>query len=98
MNRREFVRSVAMTGVPAVAGASFAVAAVDAEKLGADHDDNERLKGSARRIQQATAAAMAMQRRDWEQGILAQAMLEAGERESVILLTKAAMVQLRQSC
>ena len=36
---------------------------------------------------------MAMQRRDWEQGILAQALLEAGDRESVILLTKAAMVQ-----
>jgi len=46
-----------------------------------------------RRIQKATAAAMAMQRRDWEQGILAQALLEADNREGVILLTKAAMVQ-----
>jgi hypothetical protein len=35
---------------------------------------------SARRIEKATAAAMAMQRRDWEQGILAQAMVEAGDR------------------
>jgi rhamnogalacturonyl hydrolase YesR len=34
-----------------------------------------------------------MERRDWEQGILAQAMLEAGDREMVILLTKAAIVQ-----
>jgi rhamnogalacturonyl hydrolase YesR len=48
---------------------------------------------STRRIQKATAAAMAMQRRDWEQGILAQAMLEAGHREQIILLTKAAIVQ-----
>jgi rhamnogalacturonyl hydrolase YesR len=48
---------------------------------------------SARRIEKATAAAMAMQRRDWEQGILAQAMVEAGDRRNVILLTKAAMVQ-----
>ncbi|MGA2167836.1 MAG: glycoside hydrolase family 88 protein [Terracidiphilus sp.] len=39
------------------------------------------------------AKAMAMQRRDWEQGILAQAMLEANQREQVILLTKAAIVQ-----
>jgi rhamnogalacturonyl hydrolase YesR len=46
-----------------------------------------------RRIQKATAAAMAMQRRDWEQGILAQAMLEANQREQVILLTKAAILQ-----
>jgi rhamnogalacturonyl hydrolase YesR len=36
---------------------------------------------------------MAMQRRDWEQGILAQALVEAGDREKVILLTKAAIVQ-----
>jgi rhamnogalacturonyl hydrolase YesR len=48
---------------------------------------------SARRIEKATAAALAMQRRDWEQGILAQAMVEAGNRELAILLTRAAMVQ-----
>jgi rhamnogalacturonyl hydrolase YesR len=36
---------------------------------------------------------MAMQRRDWEQGVLAQALLEANDREAVILLTKAAIVQ-----
>jgi len=48
---------------------------------------------SRRRIRLATAAGMAMQRRDWEQGIFAQAMLEAGDRENVILLTKAAIVQ-----
>jgi len=36
---------------------------------------------------------MAMQRRDWEQGALAQALLEADDRDGVILLTKAAMVQ-----
>jgi rhamnogalacturonyl hydrolase YesR len=35
---------------------------------------------------------MAMQRRDWEQGILAQAMVEAGDRQRAILLTKAAIV------
>ena len=46
-----------------------------------------------RRISKAAAAAMAMQRRDWEQGILAQAALEAGDRDAVILLTKAAIVQ-----
>jgi rhamnogalacturonyl hydrolase YesR len=45
------------------------------------------------RIARATAAALAMQRRDWEQGTLAQAFLEAGDNANVILLTKAAMVQ-----
>jgi rhamnogalacturonyl hydrolase YesR len=36
---------------------------------------------------------MAMQRRDWEQGILAHAFLEASDRNQVILLTKAAIIQ-----
>ncbi len=48
---------------------------------------------SARWIARATEAALAMQRRDWEQGILAQAFLEAGDRERLIRLTKAAIVQ-----
>jgi rhamnogalacturonyl hydrolase YesR len=34
-----------------------------------------------------------MERRDWEQGILAQAMVEAGDRQKTILLTRAAIVQ-----
>jgi rhamnogalacturonyl hydrolase YesR len=37
-----------------------------------------------------------MQRKDWEQGILAQALLEADQREQVILLTKSAIVQQTQ--
>ncbi len=45
------------------------------------------------RIQKARAAAMAMQRRDWEQGILAQALLETGDREQVVLMTRSAIVQ-----
>ncbi len=93
MNRREFVRSAAMTGVPAIAGAALASATDSAELKRKDHNGNGESTESAHRIRQATAAAMAMQRRDWEQGIFAQAMLEAGERECVILLTKAAMVQ-----
>ena len=44
------------------------------------------------RIAKAAAAALAMQRRDWEQGTLAQAFLETGDNANVILLTKAAIV------
>ena len=44
-------------------------------------------------IPRATAAALAMQRRDWEQGILAQAFLETGDNDNLIRLTKAAIVQ-----
>lgn len=91
MNRRLFLSTAALAGaqgllaqaVPAARGAS----AKD------DGRQDQPQSESARRIAQATAAAMAMQRRDWEQGILAQALMEAGNREAVILLTKAAMVQ-----
>jgi rhamnogalacturonyl hydrolase YesR len=68
-----------------VGSAEYAGANGDA--VGAQKQESERL------IEKATQAAMSMQRRDWEQAILAQAMLEAGDREGMILLTKAAMVQ-----
>lgn len=80
MNRRYFLYGTASLGARgAMAQTKRATAAQDSE--------------SKRRIQKATEAAMAMQRRDWEQGTLAQAMLEADDRERVILLTKAAIVQ-----
>ena len=85
MNRRSFLHSAALTAPLVALPRAWAEAAVGPAKA----LDSE----SARRIERATAAAMAMQRRDWEQGILAQAMLEAGDRENVILLTKAAIVQ-----
>jgi rhamnogalacturonyl hydrolase YesR len=80
MHRRHFLVGTASLGVPkAIAQAARATAAPASE--------------TERRIQKAMAAAMAMQRRDWEQGILAQAALEADNRDAVILLTKAAIVQ-----
>lgn len=48
---------------------------------------------SRRRIARALAAALALQRRDWEQGALAQALLEAGERDTLIRVTRGAMLQ-----
>jgi rhamnogalacturonyl hydrolase YesR len=44
-------------------------------------------------IPRAAAAALSMQRRDWEQGILAQAFLEAGDTDNMIRLTRSAIVQ-----
>jgi len=88
MNRREFVRTLAVSGAPALAGGVFAQSPQPTGAVGEEAGVPE----GARRIKRATDAAMAMQRRDWEQGILAQAMLEAGEREHLIQLTKAAMM------
>src|ERR1022692_2517504 len=82
MDRRNFLITAA--------GAGAQVAwAQTANKTQADGKPSEGLQ----RIARAKRAALAMQRRDWEQGILAQALLEADNREGVILLTKAAMVQ-----
>ena len=44
------------------------------------------------RIQRVMRAMLAMQRRAWEQGVAAQALLELGETEFVILLAKDAVV------
>jgi rhamnogalacturonyl hydrolase YesR len=85
MNRRSFLHSAAVLTAPLAVFPGTAARAASGPAKGKAE--------SARRIEKATAAAMAMQRRDWEQGILAQAMLEAGDRERVILLTRAAMVQ-----
>jgi len=94
MNRRWFLRGIAATATPVVAVEALARAvhnsAIEDDK---EQTDATRLTESKRRITFAIAAGMAMQRRDWEQGILAQAMLQAGEQEKVILLTKAAIVQ-----
>jgi unsaturated rhamnogalacturonyl hydrolase len=48
-------------------------------------DDNER-------VQKVLRAMLAMQRRAWEQGVAAQALLELGETDWVVLLAKDAVV------
>jgi rhamnogalacturonyl hydrolase YesR len=91
MNRRSFLQTAATLTAPlAILPEAVAQAAGSPART---HANDGAQSESARRINLATAAAMAMQRRDWEQGTLAQAMLEAGDRRSMILLTKAAMVQ-----
>jgi rhamnogalacturonyl hydrolase YesR len=47
---------------------------------------------STERIQKVIRAMLAMQRRAWEQGIAAQALLELGETELAVLLAKDAVV------
>ena len=64
MRRGQFV-----SGSPSFDGGGSLAKAADA---GAPYE-------ATRRIEMATAAAMAMQRRDWEQGILAQALLDSGD-------------------
>jgi len=105
MNRRSFLSTATILGGTTLLSRQ-ARAATSSQSEGGTPESGESGGGaqgrgepqggepeSQRRIRLATAAGMAMQRRDWEQGIFAQAMLEAGDRENVILLTKAAMVQ-----
>lgn len=90
MDRRVFLRNVALAGIPLAAGRATPARELAALNL---HAALESDPSSEMQILKAAAAAMTMQRRDWEQGILAQAFLEMGDRDRVLLLTKAAMVQ-----
>jgi rhamnogalacturonyl hydrolase YesR len=85
MNRRSFLHAAALLGAQGATAQAIPSTAREAT--------SSQPAESANRIEKAAAAAMAMQRRDWEQGILAQAFLEVGDRERVILLTRAAVVQ-----
>jgi unsaturated rhamnogalacturonyl hydrolase len=91
MNRRSFLGTAAIAGTQSLvgkrtSGLSFAL------RGDLEGQAGETLQ-SARRIGRATMAALSMQRRDWEQDILAQALLQSGQRDKLILLTKAGMVQ-----
>src|ERR1035441_9279837 len=44
-------------------------------------------------LEKVAEAALSMQRHSWEQGILAQAFLDMGNRERVILMAKSAIVE-----
>jgi hypothetical protein len=94
MNRRRFLRTATLASVPAVIAPAIALSIHEFPDSNSNREHGgRRLAESESRIQRATAAALAMQRRDWEQGILAQAMLQAGDSERVNLLTKAAILQ-----
>jgi rhamnogalacturonyl hydrolase YesR len=86
MNRRFFLNAAAAFGAQGVAAQAV-------QSLVEQTNPGGKTPEIAWRIEKATAAAMAMQRRDWEQGILAQAFFEAGDRQRTILLTRAAIVQ-----
>jgi unsaturated rhamnogalacturonyl hydrolase len=80
MNRRSFLRAAAVaTATPALLPSTTFASAPSAPPNAS--------------IEKAATAALALQRRDWEQGILAQAFLEAGNHAQVLLLTRAAIVQ-----
>ena len=81
VNRRSFLCAAALTGTQSIVTKS------------AQNSTHDQKPDTSRRIERATMAALSMQRRDWEQGILAQALLQSGQPEKLILLTKAAMVQ-----
>jgi rhamnogalacturonyl hydrolase YesR len=82
MKRREFLKGTGHAGLAAVGLASGAAAT-----------GSEDLKPLVRKVREA---ALALQRKDWEHGTLAQAFLELEDWDRVVLLTKAAVI-LRES-
>lgn len=83
MPRRQFLRQVALTG-SALGLPALVLTAQDAAPPAADAD--------AIRLEKVKRAMLAMQRRAWEQGTAAQALLELGETDLVVLLAKDAVV------
>ena len=45
-------------------------------------------------VERVRSAALAMQRKSWEQGVLAQAFLEEGDDEWVVMMTRASLIYL----
>lgn len=79
MQRRRFLTGAA----PAMVAAQTAMAGGGSSPVGE----------AKQRIELAKAAALALERRDWEQGVLAQALYEAGDMPAVVQLTVGAVVQ-----
>jgi unsaturated rhamnogalacturonyl hydrolase len=82
--RRQFLRTAALAG--GVLGCSTLAPAQPEPILGAAAG------GDTIRLEKVKRAMLAMQRRAWEQGTAAQALLELGETDLVVLLAKDAVV------
>jgi unsaturated rhamnogalacturonyl hydrolase len=85
MNRRQF----AVTSLSAGAGVGLLGCKPAAEKKAAAPAP---LIVSDPLVAKVAKAALAMQRYSWEQGVLAQAFLEAGDDETVIAMARAALI------
>jgi unsaturated rhamnogalacturonyl hydrolase len=83
--RRAFLRRTLLCG-GAVSLAGAVRSGAGAAAAGAQTDAEAAL------VQKAKTAMLAMQRRAWEQGVAAQALLEQGERDLVVLFAKDAIV------
>jgi rhamnogalacturonyl hydrolase YesR len=83
--RRAFLRRTLLSGgALSLAGAARSGAGAAAADTGTDPD--------AVLVHKAKTAMLSMQRRAWEQGVAAQALLESGERDLVVLFAKDAIV------
>ena len=87
--RRSFLRNAALAG--GILGLSTFASGRDERAPGAVNPSTPP-DADAVRLQKAKNAMLAMQRRAWEQGTAAQALLELGETDLVVLLAKDAVV------
>ncbi len=85
MKRREFLRNAINVTVAASSVAALTPTEAAAEPGFTGHAENPI-------VVRVREAALALQRKDWEQGTLAQAFLEMGDNPRLILMAKAAAV------
>jgi unsaturated rhamnogalacturonyl hydrolase len=86
MHRRHFLKGTLICG-----GAAGASLAIQGSRSLSAHPSGK--KKSDQRIEKVKRAMLAMQRYAWEQGVAAQALLELGHTEDVILMAKDAVLR-----
>ena len=84
MKRRDF-----LTGALPGAAAGALMLGAPGSRAGQKVDD----RSTTTLIEKVKRATLSMQRASWEQGVAAQAMLELGEKEMVVLMAKEAIVR-----
>jgi rhamnogalacturonyl hydrolase YesR len=88
MDRRDAMKGLAAAGVSAGPFGFWSGGPISARILGGWDADPL--------VDKVKLAMLAMQRHAWEQGVAAQALLESGEEELVILMAKEALVRVTQ--
>jgi rhamnogalacturonyl hydrolase YesR len=88
MNRRHFIARAALGGSAILLGPGCSATPSDSTS-GNSSDSND----SNRLLDRVKLAMLAMQRYAWEQGVAAQALLESGDTETMVLMAKDAVLR-----
>jgi rhamnogalacturonyl hydrolase YesR len=87
VNRRHFIAQAALGGSALLLGPGCSATPSDSNSNDGDSKESNRL------LDRVKLAMLAMQRYAWEQGVAAQALLESGDAETMVLMAKDAVLR-----